>query len=65
MPPPASARLIESPGPEPILRLDQLWRQLPTQRQQVIGARLAQMIARQIAAMHVPPIEQEEEEHDE
>jgi hypothetical protein len=40
-----------------------LWRQLPAPRQQAIGATLAQMIARQIVAMHVPPLEKEE--HDE
>jgi hypothetical protein len=43
-----------------VLRLDQLWQQLPTRRQRAIGATLAQMIVQQMAAMHSPPTEKEE-----
>jgi hypothetical protein len=39
-----------------------LWRQLPVTRQQSIASVLAQMIARQIAAMPAPLVKEEHHE---
>jgi hypothetical protein len=46
------------------VRLDQLWRHLPGNRQEAIGATLAQMIAKQIVATmpSPPPVKEESDE---
>ncbi len=62
--PPDSVLLLGSPIPQPmpVLRLEQLWPQLPASRREAIGAILAQMIARQMAAMHSPVAQEEHHE---
>ena len=46
------------------VRLDQLWQHLPADRQETIGATLAQMIAKQIVAKmpSPPPVKEESDE---
>lgn len=62
--PPDSVPFLGSPSPQaaPVLRLEQLWLQLPASHRQAIGAILAQMIARQMAAMHSPVAQEEHHE---
>jgi hypothetical protein len=43
------------------VRLEQLWRHLPTDRHQTIGTTLAQMIAKQIVAMTQDSLPEKEE----
>ncbi|HWL07324.1 MAG TPA: hypothetical protein VNQ76_02820 [Planctomicrobium sp.] len=62
VPPPARVPLV---GPQPaqqnpVLQQDQLWPHLPARQRQAIRVTLAQMIARQIAALPAPLLTREE-----
>ena len=63
-PPPSRVPLNASQNPEAtsIVELERLWPRLPASCQQSIGATLAQMIARQMAAMHSPLFQEENDD---